>query len=170
MDGVLYWLESIITLIGNNFHRYVLPFLDNREGKITKGTDPYFTEGIYDEARDAVLSGEINDLADLSVFFSERSIDITKLGEDEAPIKLTIERGNAWDYDGLITGVTFDETTEPELIGSAVGANGIVELLESNRDKLGVKFVDRAIALLSNIPEKYLTDLTMSINTSLRTE
>ena len=83
--------ESVITLIANNFHRYVLPFLDNREGKITKGTNPYFTEGIYDEARDAVFAGEINDLADLAMFFSERSVDVTKLGEDEAPVKLTRE-------------------------------------------------------------------------------
>ena len=80
--------DSIIELIGGNFQRYVLPFLDNREGRITNGTDPYFTEGVYDEARDAVLNGDIKDLTDLAMFFSNRSVDVTKLGEEEEPVNL----------------------------------------------------------------------------------
>ena len=80
--------DSIMRLISEDFDKVILPFLDNREGNITRGTDPFFTEGVYDEARDALLAGEINDMADLAAFFSERSVDITKLGEEDAPMQL----------------------------------------------------------------------------------
>jgi hypothetical protein len=80
--------DSIMRLVSESFDRVVLPFLDNREGNITRGTNPFFTEGVYDEARDALLAGEINDMADLAAFFSERSVDITKLGEEDAPMQL----------------------------------------------------------------------------------
>ena len=81
--------DSLVSKISEKFNKVILPFLENREGRITNGTNPYFTEGVYDEAAKAVIAGEINDMADLAAFFSERSVDVTKLGEEDAPIQLT---------------------------------------------------------------------------------
>jgi len=83
--------DSIYSLIAEEFDRFVFAFLDNREGKITDGTSPYFTEGVYDEARDAMLNGDITNMEQLANFFADRSVDPEKIGDTDQQFQLSDE-------------------------------------------------------------------------------
>ena len=82
--------KSLYDVIGSEWD-FVQAFLDEREGKITSGTRPYFiSEEIYDGARDDVMSGEITNLEELGAYFAKRSVDLNKVDpEGETDYSLT---------------------------------------------------------------------------------
>lgn len=75
--------ESLYDVLSNQWD-FVEAFLDDRSGKITSGTNPYFTEGVYDEARDKLFDGEITNLEDLADHFAKNSVKIDEDAEGEA--------------------------------------------------------------------------------------
>ena len=81
--------SSIYSEIAENFNRLVFAFLDNREGRITDGTEPFFVEGVYDEARDAMLNGDISNIEEIAKFFADRSADMSKLGSLDESVQLS---------------------------------------------------------------------------------
>jgi len=81
--------SSIYSMVGENFNRFAFAFLDNREGRITDGTEPFFVEGVYDEARDAMLNEDISNMEELAKFFADRSADMSKLGDVDESMQLS---------------------------------------------------------------------------------
>ena len=75
----------------------------------------------------------------------------TTVKSDRPSPDLPIQKGAPYDSDALVTGVKASDSERSEEVGSAIGADGIVQLLEDNRDKLGAGFVDRAIILLLSL-------------------
>ena len=75
--------ESLYDVLANQWD-FIEAFLDDRSGKITSGTNPYFTEKVYDEARDKLFDGEITNLEDLADHFAKNSVKIDEDAEGEA--------------------------------------------------------------------------------------
>ena len=58
-------------------------------------------------------------------------------------------------------------STDPVKLGTATGADGIAQLLQENRSVIGEEVVSRAMDILSVIPERYLTDLNLIVQSKV---
>ena len=83
--------ESIQDLIVKE-DKFISAFLGDREGNITSGTNPYFSENIYDGAKLEKDKGNITNMRGLAAYFANRSVEMNKIDEDgETDYQLSVD-------------------------------------------------------------------------------